>query len=107
MGAGEEMTRAAEAGKLQPALVTLLITGVLLIWVAYAFSGAGAIARLPLAKFALSAISAVYLVRAVAFPLLKPAFPENSQVFWFVSSGICLVIGLVHLYGLISRWPEL
>jgi hypothetical protein len=107
MGAGEKMARAAEARKLQPMLVTLAIAGVLFVWAAYAFSGAGAIGRLPFTKLALTAICAVYLGRALAFPLLKPRFPENSQTFWLVSSGICLVIGLVHLYGLISRWSVL
>lgn len=107
MGAGEKMARAAEARKLQPMLVTLAITGVLFVWAAYAFSGAGAIGRLPFTKLALSAICAVYLGRAVAFSLLKPAFPENSPAFWLVSSGICLAIGLLHLYGLIAQWPAL
>lgn len=107
MGAGEKMARAAEAGKVQATVVTLAIAGVLLVWAAYAFSGAGVIASLPFTKPALITISAVYLARAVAFPLLKPAFPENSQTFWRVSSGICLVIGLLHLYGLIARWSAL
>ncbi len=107
MGAGEEMERAAQAGKLQPTIVTLAIAGVLFVWAAYAFSGAGAIGRLPYTKLALTVMCAVYLGRAVAFPLLRPAFPENSQTFWLVSSGICLVIGLVHLYGVIVEWSTL
>ena len=78
-----------------------------MVWAAYAFSGAGVIGRLALTKLALAAICAVYLGRALAFPLFKPAFPENLQTFWLVSSGICLVIGLVHLYGLIARWSDL
>jgi len=107
LGAGEKMARAAEAGKLQPTLVTLAVTAILFIWAAYALSGAVVIDRLPFAKFVLPAICAVYLGRAVAFPLLKPAFPENSQTFWLVSSGVCLVVGLVHLYGVISQWSAL
>ena len=107
MGAGEQMARAAEAGKLQPTLVTLAVSGILFIWAAYALSGAGLIDRLPFAKLALPAICAVYLGRALAFPLLKPAFPENSRTFWLVSSGICLVVGLVHVYGVVSLWPGL
>jgi hypothetical protein len=107
MGAGEKMVRAVEAGKLQPTLITLAIAGVLFIWAAYAFAGAGVIGRLPLLKLALPFICAVYLGRAAAFPLLKRAFPENSQTFWLVSSGICLGIGLVHLYGITSRWTAL
>lgn len=72
-----------------------------------ALAGAGVISGLPLVKFVLIAISAMYLSRAIAFPLLKPALPENSQVFWLVSSGICLVIGLVHIYGVVLQWSVL
>ena len=107
MGAGEKMARAVEAGRFQPTVVTLVIATTLLTWAAYALSGAGLIGRLPLTKLALLAITAVYLERAVAFPLLRPAFPENSTTFWLVSSGVCLVIGLVHAYGVASRWSNL
>lgn len=104
MGAGEKMARAVEAGQLRPTLVTLAVTAILIVWTAYALAGAGVIAPLPFTKLALTAICAVYLGRALAFPLLKPAFPENSQTFWLVSSGICLVIGLVHAYGVMALW---
>ena len=107
MGAGEKMARAVEAGKLQPTLVTLAIAAILFTWAAYALSGAGLISRLPLTKLALLVITAVYLGRAVAFPFLRPAFPENSTTFWLVSSGICLVIGLLHAYGAASRWSAM
>ncbi|MDM0114840.1 hypothetical protein QTI66_22010 [Variovorax sp. J22R133] len=107
MGAGEKMARAVEARKLRPAFVTLFIAAVLFIWAAYALAGAGVIRGLPLAKLVLPAICAVYLLRAVAFPVLRPAFPENSRTFWLVSSGICLVIGLVHVYGVVLRWSVL
>jgi len=107
MGAGEKMARAVEAGRLQPTVVTLAIAVILLTWGAYALSGAGLISRLPLTKAALLAITAVYLGRAVSFPLLRPVFPENSTTFWLVSSGICLVIGLVHAYGVTSRWAAM
>lgn len=102
MGAGERMARAVEAGKRKPALITLAIASILLLWALYAFSGAGIIPRLPLTKVALALISVVYLARAIAFPLLKPAFPENSRKFWWVSSSICLVLGLLHAVGTVS-----
>lgn len=101
------MVRAVEAGKMQPTLVTLAIAMVLSLWAAYALAGAGFIAHLPFTKLALLAICAVYLGRAVAFPLLKPRFPANSQTFWWVSSGICLVIGGLHLVGIVALWPAL
>jgi len=107
MGAGEKMARAVEAGKIRPTLTTLAISQVLLVWSAYALGAAGVIQLLPFSSLVLPAVCAVYLGRAVAFPLLRPAFPENSIKFWLVSSGICLVIGLVHVYGVLSVWPAL
>jgi hypothetical protein len=107
MGAGEGMARAVEAGKLKPTIVTLVISAVLMVWAAYALSAAGYISRLPFTKFAVSAITLVYLGRAFGFPLLRTAFPENSTTFWLVSSGICLVIGALHAYGLAARWSAL
>jgi len=107
MGASDQMVRAAEQGKPRPALITLFIAIILFIWAGYALAGAGVIESLPLTKIALTAICAVYLARAVAFPLLKPVFPANTQTFWLVSSGICLVIGLFHLVGLVELWGAL
>jgi len=107
MGAGERMARAIEAGKVRPAVVTLVVAAMLLVWSAYALSGAGVIDRLPFTKFVLLAVCGVYLARAVGFPLLKPAFPENSNTFWWVSSGVCLVIGLLHAVGFASLWATL
>jgi hypothetical protein len=107
LGAGERMARAAEARKLRPAIATFAITLVLMIWSAYALSGAGLLGPLPFTRAALVAICAAYIGRALAFPLLKPAFPENSNTFWYVSSGVCGLFGLVHLYGTVILWPAL
>jgi hypothetical protein len=74
---------------------------------AYALSGAGLLIRLPFVQLVLSAITGIYLLRALAFPLLKPAFPDNSDTFWLVTSGICFIIGLVHLVGLRQVWHQL
>lgn len=107
MGAGEDMASAAERGRLQPTLVTLFISAVLVAWALFAFSGAGLLPRLPLVKMVLVAVTGVYLLRALAFPLIRPLFPGNSMTFWLVSSGVCLVIGVVHLYGLLNSWQRL
>ena len=40
-GAGEGMATAAERGSPTPALVTLAIAAILMVWALYAFSGAG------------------------------------------------------------------
>jgi hypothetical protein len=107
MGAGEHMARAAERGSLEPTLVTLAITVVLALWALLAFSGAGLLPKVPLLRWALLAITAVYLARALAFPLLRPLFSGNSSTFWLVSSGLCLLLGAVHLYGLWRSWEHL
>jgi hypothetical protein len=107
MGAGEPMARAVEARRLRPTFVTLAVALVLLVWSAYALSGAGLIATLPFTKVALVLICAAYLARAVGFPLLKPVFPENSNTFWLVSSVICGLFGLVHLCGTLLLWQTL
>jgi hypothetical protein len=104
MGAGERMARAVEAGKVKPTLITLAIACVLLVWALYAFSGAGLVPKLPFTELALCLISAVFLARAIAFPWLRPSFPENSTAFWWVSSGICLVIGLLYAAGVAALW---
>ncbi len=107
LGAGERMARAVELGKVRPAVVTLCITAVLIVWAAYALSAAGVLAPLPFVKVVLVGVCAVYLARALFFPLLRPMFPENSERFWIVSSAICLAVGLVHLYGVVVQWATL
>ena len=107
MGAGEHMAQMAANGDWYPTVVTLFIATVLLAWSAFALSGAGLIPKLPLLRLALCAITAVYLLRAVAYPVIAPYFPGNSTAFWLWSSGICLVIGIVHLIGLRQVWTRL
>lgn len=97
----------AERGEPYPTLMAAGIGTVLLLWALYALSGAGVVRRLPLLRTALCAITAVYLLRGIAFIPLQPLFPGNSLTFWLVSSGICLSIGIVHAIGLRQRWREL
>ena len=106
LGAGEPIVSMSAAGHWYPPLVAFAIGTVLSVWAIYALSGAGLIAPLPYLRLALAGITAVYLLRALAFPVLKPAFPGNSTTFWLVTSAICLVIGLAHLVGLIQVWQR-
>ena len=101
------MAALAEADHWYPTVVTALIAGVLLVWALYALSGAGVIRRLPLLRTVLCGVTAVYLLRGVAFVPLMPLFPGNSATFWVVSSAICLAFGLVHLAGLRQAWSRL
>lgn len=101
------MAQMAEAGQLYPAIVTSFIVIVLSTWSLYALSGAGIIFRLPLLRTGLCVIASIYLLRAVAFFPLMKMFPENSTLFWVISSSICLTFGLFYLLGVIQAWPYL
>ena len=107
MGAGETVVRAVEAGRRQPALATCALAGMLATGAVYALSGAGVVAHLPWTRAVLLLVCAAYLGRALAFPWLRRVFPGNSGLFWRVSSSLCLLAGLAHLYGLASRWTLL
>ncbi|NMG68611.1 hypothetical protein [Parazoarcus communis] len=107
LGAGEQMAQMADQGLWYPTMVTSTIVAVLLIWTLYALSGAGVIRRLPLTRYILIAIAAVFLARGAAFVSLMPLFPENSLTFWIVSSGICLFIGGLFSVGTFQQWSSL
>lgn len=107
LGAGEQMAQLALAGHWYPNTITSVIVFVLAVWALYALSGAGVVRKLPFVRLVLCVITGVYLLRAVAFVLLQPMFPGNSMTFWLISSGISLVVGVVHLLGLRQAWPSL
>ena len=107
LGAGEPLVSMSAAGHWYPPVIALVIGAILSVWSLYALSGAGVMAPWPYLRLALTAITAIYLLRAVAFPLLKPAFPGNSTTFWLVSSAISLVIGLTYLTGLVQVWRRI
>lgn len=104
LGAGEKMAQLAEEGHSYPTIVTSVIVCILFVWSAYAFSGAGLIFKLPLLRVGLCLISFVLLARALGFYFIMPAFPDNSLTFWFISSGICLLLGSIYALGLKQRW---
>jgi hypothetical protein len=106
-GAGEQMAQAAEKGAWFPAIVTVGIAGILAIWAAYAFSAAGLIGRLPMLKFALVGIAAVFLLRGAAglFPGLWR--PDLSLAFKSWSSAIVSVIGLFYAIAIWREWNYL
>lgn len=107
LGAGEQMAQLHLSGHWYPTVATLVIASVLTVWSAYALSGAGLIRKLPLLRTVLSAITAVYILRGVAFVPVMAYFPGNSMTFWVVSSSICLLLGIVHLVGLRQSWSRL
>ncbi len=101
------MARAAARGAWEPTVITLGIASVLAIWAAYAFSGAGLIARLPLLRTGLVVISAIYLLRALVLPHAMIFLPEVVTPFLIWSSLIVLVYGLAYAIGTWLAWPLL
>ncbi len=106
-GAGEGMARAAARGELRPTLITLTIAAVLLVWGAYAFSGAGLLPRLPLLRTGLVAITAIYLLRGLIFVPLHLWRPQHSDAFAIWSSLIVLAYGAVYAVGTCKAWRHL
>ena len=106
-GAGEGMARAAARGDWQPTIITLCIAAVLLIWAAYAFSGAGALPRLPLLRTGLVTITAIYLLRGLVFVPLHLWRPQHTDSFAIWSSLIVLLYGAVYAIGTIKAWRYL
>ncbi len=107
-GAGEPLAQMAERGSWTPALLTLGIAGVLAVWAAYAFSGAGLIGRLPLLRTGLVVISAIYLARGLL--VFAPGAMGRSDLspgFMLWSSLIVLVFGIVYAVGTWLSWPDL
>ena len=105
-GAGEALAQADARGEWTPALMTLGIAGLLGLWAAYAFAGAGLIRPLPLMRTALITISAIYLARGlfiIPTMLVEPArTPFNI---W--SSLIVLGYGTAYAIGTWKAWPRL
>lgn len=113
-GAGEKLARAAERGSPVPAVWAAGIAGALGLAAAYAWSGAGVMRPLPLARPALLTISAAYLLRGlVLFPALAawldgaPRFGRWSPAFVVWSSLIVLGMGVVYAVGSWRAWPAL
>lgn len=104
-GAGEEMARADEAGSWAPAIITMGIAIMLMLWAAYAFSGAGLIRQLPLLRTALVVISAIYLLRGLfIIPIMIESAMRTPFNIW--SSLIVLGFGLIYATGSWQLWKQ-
>ena len=101
------MARAAARGDLQPTLITLAIATILLVWAAYAFSGAGLVPRLPLLRTGLVVITAIYLLRGLVFVPLHMWRPQHSDSFAIWSSLIVLAYGAAYAAGTFKAWRHL
>lgn len=115
-GAPESIVQMAGAGSLYPAFVCIFIACVLFTWSLYAFSGAGFIARLPLLRVMLIAISVALIIRGISFIPLMLISPEifqsitncqNVNAFLIITSAICLMVGLAYAVGIKKSWSDL
>ncbi len=110
MGAPPQLVQAAGRGDAKLGIMTVVIAIIIFGWAAYAFSAAGLIRRLPLAKLALVAISLVLVVRGISYfvvPLWHGWRPDLSPTFLVCSSLICVVMGLCFAIGTWQAWPSL
>jgi hypothetical protein len=110
-GAGEAMARLAEQGSPTPSVITTGLALLFAVWAAYAFSGAGALRRLPLLRTGLVSIGVIYTLRGLLF---------GPQLVWFLSgyraavpprqlafSAVALLTGLAYLVGTRQAWGRL
>ncbi len=106
-GAPEQSIQAYERGDPSLVYMTICIAGILAIWAAYAFSGAGRLPRLPLLRTGLVVISAIYLLRGLALVPLHLWKPELTDAFTVWSSLIVLVYGVAYAVGTWRAWNAL
>lgn len=107
-GAGERMAKLSAAGSVTPTIITAGIVAVLTLWALYALSGAGVVPRLRLIRFALCAITGIYVLRGLAglvFAMVAPG--DRGVAFWCWSSVICLSIGGLYFVGTQQAWSHL
>ncbi len=107
LGAGDEVLRMLERGSSHPKWIAFIVACALLVCSAYALSAAGAIMQLPLQRIVLVLLATVLILRALAFPWMKEMFAGNSELFWWSSSALCLLMGLLHAFGLAQVWDQL
>jgi putative oxidoreductase len=85
------------------ALVCVAVAVAIAIAGFYALSGAGKIQHLPFLRIMLTGVTAVYLLRGLLlFPQVQFVLHHPGFARFVVFSAIALVVGLVHLGGLIS-----
>jgi hypothetical protein len=106
LGAPPYIVQSVEDGTLEAPLTLSVIVAVLLVFAAYAFSGAGLLPRLPFLRIVLSFIALLFILRGlIIFVQLRSA--ELSVTFDVVHLGlsaIVLVLGLLYAIGAWRLW---
>ncbi|WP_426455604.1 hypothetical protein ACPF64_03630 [Acinetobacter sp. KB005] len=99
LGAGKSIVQMVERGHWYPNFIAIAVGLILTVCATYAFFAAKGIQVLPFTKLILSFVAAVFLIRGLAFPWLKSKFVGNSDLFWYVSSAFCLILGALYAAG--------
>ncbi|PTV47519.1 hypothetical protein DBL02_04150 [Acinetobacter oleivorans] len=99
LGAGKSIVQMVERGHWYPNFTAIAVGLILTVCATYAFFAAKGIQVLPFTKLILSLVAAVFLIRGLAFPWLKSKFVGNSDLFWYISSAFCLVLGSLYAVG--------
>ncbi|MCG5264687.1 hypothetical protein [Acinetobacter pittii] len=99
LGAGKSIVQMVERGHWYPNFTAISVGLILTVCATYAFFAAKGIQILPFTKIILSLVAAVFLIRGFAFPWLKSKFVGNSDLFWYVSSAFCLILGALYAAG--------
>lgn len=99
LGAGKSIVQMVERGHWYPNFTAIAVGLILTVCATYAFFAAKGIQVLPFTKLILSLVAAVFLIRGLAFPWLKSKFVGNSDLFWYISSAFCLILGSLYAVG--------
>lgn len=100
LGAGKSIVQMVERGHWYPNFIAIAVGLILTVCATYAFFTAKGIQVLPFTKLIFSLVAAVFLIRGLAFPWLKSKFVGNSDLFWYISSAFCLVLGSLYAIGI-------
>lgn len=107
-GAPQGLVEMARAGNPRAPISCLVIAAILLLFAAYAFSGAGMIRRLPLLRTVLVLIASLLILRGILFiPLVlwRPGALagicdcRSVDTFIVATSIVCLALGIGYAVG--------
>lgn len=106
LGAPPYIVQSLEQGTADAPITIAGIAGVLLVFAAYAFSGAGKAPRLPFLRMVLSLIAIIFILRGlVIFIQLQSAdFSVAFDVAHLGFSVVVLVIGVLYAIGAWRLW---
>ncbi|MGH8583439.1 MAG: hypothetical protein ACREWG_11780 [Gammaproteobacteria bacterium] len=107
---GPGLARQAASGSWQPALMTLVLAWLFVVFAAYGLSGAGVIRRLPMLAGGLLLIGGLYTFRGLSIfgQIAQYLSTPGSTPFRVLAySFIALVAGLAYLGGTLQGWEHL